>query len=126
MTKHIEVGELISGIPLKDMTRSEKLRHWAKLIRQCPHSLHLMHGLEFMSPTQLSTYSIKHLPPHTALGIAAADPVLQAQGLTAEINLSGAMRFFELTLHETHAFSCDCGGDISNIEQARRIENLAR
>lgn len=126
--KHVEIGELVSAVPVKiaPMTRSQKLTHWAGLIRQQAVPLHLMHGLEYLNPMQLVSYKVGQLPGPCALGVAASDPVLQAQGLTAATSLGDAMRFFELTLHETHAFSCDCGGHISNEEQARRIERLVR
>jgi hypothetical protein len=35
------------------------------------------------------------------------------------------MHFFELSQHELHEFSCDCGGVITNDEMAKRINTLA-
>jgi len=37
-----------------------------------------------------------------------------------------AMDFFELSQSDIHAFSCDCGGSISNAKMADRIEKIAR
>jgi hypothetical protein len=54
----------------------------------------------------------------TALGIAASDPLFQAQGLSASTSIADALRFLELTITQAHAFSCDCGGTISDDQQA--------
>lgn len=124
--KHVEIGELVSAIPLDPpkMTRAEKLHHWAELVRKADHRIGLMHAVEYMSRADLAHVQIGHVM-HTALGIAALDPKFQAEGLSTTTSLGDALRFFEVTQHQAHAFSCDCGGAISNAEQADRIARLA-
>lgn len=124
--KHVEIDELVRAFPIAvTMTRRQKLMHWAALIRQSTVPFRLLHGLEFVHPRDLERLTIREHAYHTALAIAASDPVFQAQGLSAEKTIADALRFFEVTQHQAHAFSCDCGGDISNDEQATRIERLA-
>jgi hypothetical protein len=77
-----------------------------------------------MSRAQLESASIGP-DGVTALGIAASDPVFRAQGLNTTTSIADALRFFELSISQAHAFSCDCGGAISNDQQADRIERLA-
>jgi hypothetical protein len=124
--KHVDIGALVSAVPIApaEMTRREKLKHWAALIRKSDRPIALYHALEYMSWAQLQRTRISDGGP-TALSIAASDPVFQAQGLNASTPLTDALRFFEMTITEAHAFSCDCGGAISNDQQADRIERLA-
>jgi len=61
----------------------------------------------------------------TAFTLAAADPVLQGQGLPAEPSFTQVLGFFEITRDQAHAFSCDCGGQITNAQQADRIAFLS-
>jgi hypothetical protein len=123
--KHIDIDQLLGAVPVvQRMTRREKLLHWAALIRRTKRDLGLYHALEYMSPWQRQDIVIG-TDNVTALGIAASDPVFQAQGLNATTSIEGALRFFDLTLTQAHAFSCDCGGAISNEQQAQRIERLA-
>lgn len=120
--KH-ETFELLNAIPLK-MTRQEKLQRWAKLVRETNSGLHLYNSLEYMSQAQLYAFTV--IADHrTAFSVAVADPEFKAQGLENH-TLGGVLKFFEISVHEAHAFSCDCGGSISNEQQARRIESLAR
>lgn len=121
--KHVEIAELLTAVPIQ-MTRREKLLRWAELVRKWDKPLHLFHGLEYMTPRELERYRIE-ASDLTALGIAASDPEFRAQGLTATPTIGDALRFFNVTQHEAHAFSCDCGGYIGNREQAARIEALA-
>lgn len=123
--KHIEINELVSAVPIPvSMTRRQKLAHWAVLIRRHDLPVGLYHALEYMSTWQRQAAKIGP-EKFTALGIAASDPVFQAQGLNAETSIQGALDFFELSLTQAHAFSCDCGGAISNEDQAQQIERLA-
>jgi hypothetical protein len=122
--KHVENAELISAVPIQ-MTRHQKLLRWAELVRKSPHRLQMFNGLEYMTPRQLEAYPVIQCGV-TALAVAASDPEFQAQGLRETSTIGETMRFFDLTLHEAHAFSCDCGGHIGNDEQARRIDSLAR
>lgn len=123
--KHIEIDELVRAVPIPvTMTRRQKLAHWAALVRMARAPVGLYHALEYMSQWQREESKIGR-DNITALGIAASDPVFQAQGLNAETSIEGALRFFELSMTQAHAFSCNCGGMISNEDQARRIERLA-
>jgi len=121
--KHVETVELLTAVPVK-MTREQKLMRWADLIRRYPGPLALFHGIEYMTPCDLEAVRITSAHPF-AISVAQADPEFQAQGLGKESTLGDALRFFEVTQHEAHAFSCDCGGAISNTDQANRIERLA-
>jgi len=121
--KHVEIAELVTAVPIQ-MTRREKLMRWADLIRKWDRPLHLFHGLEYMTPRELERHRIE-ASDVTALGIAASDPEFRAQGLNETPTVGDALRFFNLTLTEAHAFSCDCGGYITNQQQADRIEALA-
>ena len=105
------------------MTRRAKLMHWAALVRSAERQLGLYHALEYMTPWQRRETMIGR-DNCTALGLAASDPAFQAQGLNERSSIEDGLRFFDLTLTQTHAFSCDCGGAISNAEQATRIERL--
>jgi hypothetical protein len=62
----------------------------------------------------------------TAFAVAVKDPEFAAQGLGSPASMEKVLNFFEMDVHEAHVFSCDCGGNIENREQARRIEGLAR
>jgi RimJ/RimL family protein N-acetyltransferase len=68
--------------------------------------------------------TVKAIEHPTALGAAVRDPEFQKQGIGTTIH--DVMKFFGLTQQQLHEFSCDCGGAISNDQQARRIEGLAR
>jgi hypothetical protein len=120
--KHVEVSDLVSAVPIK-MARREKLLRWAELVRKTYNGLHLYHNLEYMTRGQLA--SIRPFDSGSALDVAVRNPEFQAQGLSRDSNIQEVLDFFELTQPQAHAFSCDCGGDISNEEQARRIERLA-
>lgn len=123
--KHIEVKELLYAVPVPPakMTRQEKLLRWAKLVREANSPLYLYSNLEYMTMSQLHAFTVV-AGHNTAFSVAIADPEFKAQGLENH-SLAGVLKFFELTTHEAHAFSCDCGGHIDNVTQARRIEALA-
>ena len=124
--KHVEISELVVSavIPVK-MTRKEKLLRWAQLVRQAHRELGLYSNLEHMTSHQLRNMMIQN-NGLTAFAIAVKDPEFAAQGLQSPSSLHDIITFFELSVYEAHVFSCDCGGYISNSEQARRIEGLAR
>jgi hypothetical protein len=109
--------------PPAAMTRMEKLLRWAQLVRQHDDHLGLYSNLECKSDHQLSMMMI-YDHGTTALTLAVKDPEFQAQGLASPSSVKEVLNFFELSLQEAHAFSCDCGGDISNEHQAERIERL--
>jgi hypothetical protein len=119
--KHVEVNDLVSAVPVQ-LTRSEKLLRWAELVRKHRHYLYLYHNLEYRTRAQLCHEYAIHT--NTAFDVAVKDPEFKAQGLKNDASVQDVLDFFELTVPQAHAFSCDCGGDIDNEEQARRIERL--
>lgn len=129
MNQIVDTATIVSAVPIP-MTRREKLMAWARLIRSAPGSLYLFHGLEHWRPYDLAVpfqyyFSRAGMPvPLSAFSIAAADATFREQGFKGE-SPAEVMQFFELTQAQLHEFSCDCGGHISNEEQARRIERLA-
>ena len=121
--KHVEIRELVTAVPIP-MTRREKFRHWANLVRAYPGGLALYHRLEYYRPSDLRDAAVS-ASDRSAFGLAANDPTFQREGLKAETNLIGIMSFFALTQSQLHEFSCDCGGCIGNDAMADRIEKLA-
>jgi hypothetical protein len=121
--KHVDVNELVTAIPVPapEMTRTEKLLRWAKIVRT-GYNLSLYHDLEHKSKEHLKTMTVTEHP--TALGSATRDPEFQKQGIGTTVH--DVMKFFDLTQKQLHEFSCDCGGAISNEQQAHRIERLAQ
>lgn len=106
------------------LSRKEKLHLWAAMIRNYQRRVDLFHNLEYqdqwwMDHTRLSAY------PSTALGIAATNPMFQSMGLSQSSSVGDALRFLEVSRDELHEFSCYCGGELYNDEQAARIERLA-
>jgi hypothetical protein len=122
--KHVDVSELVTAIPVPapEMTRTEKLLRWAKIIRSSTIHMNLYHNLEYMGTEHLKMLTV--IEHATAPGAATRDPEFKKQGIGS--TAYDVMKFFELTKQELHEFSCDCGGAISNEHQARRIEGLAR
>src|SRR5215471_5926778 len=121
MTKHMDVEALVAqAVPVaKVMSRSDKLHRWAELLRRSGEPrLILMHDLEHMNHDQLSRC---HGGMMSAFGIAAADPVFKDAGLKGDTP-ADAMKFFEISQHELHEFSCDCGGAIHTDDMANRID----
>lgn len=103
------------------MTRREKLMRFAEVVRSHrDRPFGLYHNLEGYHPEQLQSIGING----SAFEAAAADPILRDAGLTGQ-TVADAQRFFELSQHELHEFSCNCGGEITNEDMARRIEHVA-
>jgi hypothetical protein len=140
--KEVAPQELVSAVPLP-MTRKEKLLRWAELIRKTDGYLRLHHRLEHTSAEQRAVYWIygptaqpTGFHNHCAFAVAAADPVFQAQGLKGHVaagleqhgpmvSVGDVMNFMDLSLEDAHAFSCDCGGQITNADMATRIGAIA-
>lgn len=119
--QHVSAKDLVSAIPVQ-MTKKEKLLRWAELVREHRYNICLYSNLEYMTKSQRDTFMVT--PEHrTAFSVAIEDPTFKEQGLTSH-TLSNVLKFFDLSVAEAHAFSCDCGGTISNKEQAARIEYL--
>lgn len=111
--------------PLPALTRTEKLLRLAMAIRKSRTTCFIWSGLEHCSQAQLDELH----DPHSAFAAAARDPVLEKAGLkpdaSGNVTAGAAMRFFELSLQDTHEFSCDCGGRLSKSEMAMRVERIA-
>jgi hypothetical protein len=119
--KQLDIEKIASTVTL---TRKDKLLRWAKLIRERAFPVGIYNELEHWSPAMMAM-ELHQLPHASAFALAAKDPVFAAMGLGKHPSLNDAMKFFELTLDQVHAFSCDCGGHLTNEQQARRIECLA-
>jgi hypothetical protein len=124
--KHVSVVELLAPVAVQtEMTRQEKLLHWASIVRAYPGDLALYHNLEYLAPTALEGAQVVSID-RTAFGLAAGNSVFNRAGLPGRTTIAGIMRFFGLTQAQLHEFSCDCGGAIDNDEMASRIEHLAK
>lgn len=111
------------------LTRKEKLLRWAGLVRAQPQQMYLFHMLENWSREALHLPMQKFFGPTNVLvpnvfSLAAADPVFKATGLKAD-SVAASMEFFNLSQEDIHAFSCNCGGFITNHDMAGRIEKMA-
>jgi len=116
----------IEQVGAVQLTRKEKLLHWAGLVRQQPRRMQIFHLLEKWSSSTLACPVAHQAVGPNAFAVAFGDPVFQAAGLKAEGgSVQDAMNFFELTQDQLHEFSCNCGGEISNQDMADRITNLA-
>lgn len=126
--KHVDVQDITTtAAPVMiKMTRRERLRRWADLIRNirgCP--IYIYHRLEYETDQYLNDPRAVLTGDYpNAFTIALKDPVLQAEGLKGG-SIADVQKFMELTKEQLHEFSCDCGGHISNDEMARRIERIA-
>jgi len=121
MNKQLSTSELQElSVPLPVMSRTEKLTRWAKIIRESKTYLHIFDRLEYSSEADWNW--TRH--PGSAFTAAYNDPVLREAGLASD-TVGEAKRFFELSREDIHAFSCNCGGDISNEQMANRIEVIA-
>jgi hypothetical protein len=127
--------DLLTIVAIPKMTRREKLLRFAQIIRgtsppqksgmffkytSTAPRFTIFHHLEYMSDAQLDTMHHES----SAFAAAAADPVLREAGLVSD-TVGAAKRFFELSKDDLHAFSCDCGGAITNERMADRIEQIA-
>jgi hypothetical protein len=123
--KLVTEQDLVSAIPVKElgMTREQKLLHWASLIRNSVRRIHLYHNLEHMDIRRLADVVVSS-DFTSAFSIARENPVFQAEGLSPEANIPDVMKFMDLTFHELHEFSCDCGGMITKDMMVERIERL--
>jgi hypothetical protein len=114
-------------VGLVTMTRKERLNRWADLIRSSSHyRMIIFHNLEKWKASDLDMriYDV-YRGGNTAFAIAMSDKVFNIQGLPSDGSFKDVMDFFTLSQRELHAFSCDCGGEITNECMARTIVRLA-
>lgn len=119
MNVHLSAAQL-AEIQTITLTKRAKLFRLAGLIRQRVPTIFMFSNVEYMSDVdrRMATH------PYSAFALAAADDVLKDAGMAGD-SVAEGQRFFELTNDELHAFSCDCGGHISNEQMARRVEAIA-
>jgi hypothetical protein len=120
MHKPLSADQIATLNDPSPMTRADKLRRWAEIVRRHKTPLQLYSGLERIPPERLVDFRMVG----TAFMLAAQDPVLRAAGLRGD-SVADVMKFVPLSQMELHTFSCDCGGQISNADMADRIEALA-
>ena len=122
MNQQLTSAELASlPVALPVLTKREKLFRLAHLIRHCGYpSLYMFSNLEHRPDFDLPM--LQH--PTSAFTLAAQDGILKDAGLAGP-TVADAKKFFQLSTDELHAFSCDCGGALSNEQMARRVELLA-
>lgn len=114
-----QLADVVSAFPV--MTKKEKLLRFAQIIRAAKQPFVIFNGIEYLTLRELD----KIVDPRSAFAAAAADSVLRDAGMPATGTAGDAKRFFELTAYELHAFTCNCGGHISNEDMAKRVEWIA-
>jgi len=127
MNQLIDADALVAAVPIP-VTRADRLREWAKIVRACNRNVWLLSNLEHLTEPHISMpldaiYGANAVAG-SPFGLAANHPPFRVQGYTGS-TLRDAMSFFEVNQSQLHEFSCDCGGMLSNEEMARRIERLA-
>jgi hypothetical protein len=122
--RHVDAETLVNAVPIA-MTRREKLLKLAELVRHHDPELALFHGIEYMTSCDMRSIRPGRGLATSAFALAVKDPTFNAQGLSVESTMIDVVKFFELSRDELHEFSCDCGGYITNYNQAARIERLA-
>lgn len=120
--ERVNIDQLVAEA-LVPMTKKDKLQRWARLCREYGYALNLFNSLEYWNLRQLQ--EIKVCGTGTAMSLAADDSVFHAAGLPQDASVMDVIKFFELSQSQLHEFSCDCGGNLNNDEQARRIERIA-
>jgi hypothetical protein len=117
--QHLSQDQLMAMAQPIPMSRDGKLDRWASLIEKSSEPVFIFHRLEYKSRADLDHIA----DSHSAFALAGGDPVLKEAGLMSD-TVGEGMRFFELSKRDVHAFSCDCGGQISNHSMAGRIRRL--
>ena len=117
--QHLSQDQILAMATPIPMSRNDKLERWASLIGRSSEAIFIFHDLEYRSQHELDRLA----DPHSAFALAAGDQLLREAGLTGA-KVGEGMRFFELSKHDVHAFSCNCGGHISNSTMAKRIRKL--
>jgi len=107
----------------RDMSRKEKLGHWATLLERHRGPLKPLGGIEFLSVDKRRGLRGDNSP----LAVAYSDPVCRAHGLKSD-RLDDGMAFFELSDGEAHRLLCECyyGGRMSSKDLAGRLRYAAR
>jgi hypothetical protein len=126
MNRQLTQDEISQLAPPAVMTRYDKLMRFAEIVRKAHVTFFIFSNIEKKNDEiWRTTYH-----PCSAFHVALQDEVLRDAGLRADlpagnISIYGAAQFFELSRTDMHAFSCDCSGQISNVQMADRIEAIA-
>jgi hypothetical protein len=104
------------------MLRRRRLERLAELLAANPEPLQLFHGIEYVP--------LEDRPPlrqdGSPFAVALRDPLLRGQGLAGD-TIGDAMKFFDLSWHETHYLVCYChyGNGSVSAAVAGRVRQLA-
>lgn len=123
----VEFESFITSVPsTSQMTRREKLLRFAEVIRKSRTGMFAGRRFRMFSNLEYISDDVYEYMNHPDSPFAAAykDKLLREAGLESH-TVGAAKRFFELSRDDLHAFSCDCGGVLSNETMARRIEAIA-
>jgi hypothetical protein len=114
------VAEIGSDPPRVPMTRQQRLLRWAELLEQLKdRSLTALAGTEHQPPIPREIMR----SPGSALTVAAADPLLSAEGLKDD-TYGEAKRFFEVSDMQLHDIVCYC--HVGAIMPASRAAQMVR
>lgn len=106
----------------KPLTRVEKLERLAQILERTPNVL-MVHNLElWVGP---HAYLLDQQQPGlTPMGLAAADPEFKEGGLQGS-SVNQFNQFFETSVADLHAFSCNCGGQQTGTQMAAHVREIA-
>jgi len=116
------VAEVFDAPTVAEMSRDERLRRWADLLREHGGSVRPLFETEFV-PAALRR-SLRE--DGSAVTVAFADPVLRAAGLRGD-TYGAAQDFFDLSHDEMHWILCHCNGAAAESAGiiSRRIREVA-
>ena len=99
------VAEIVDAPTIAEMSRAERLRRWADLLREHGGSVRPLFETEFVPVVQRRALR----EDGSAVTVAFADPVLRAAGLRGD-TYGDARDFFGLSHDEMHWILCHCNG----------------
>jgi hypothetical protein len=116
------VAEIVDAPTIAEMSRAERLRRWADLLREHGGGVRPLFETEFVPAVQRRALR----EDGSAVTVAFADPVLRAAGLHGD-TYGAAQDFFELSHDEMHWVLCHCNGAAAESAGiiSRRIEDVA-
>ena len=116
------VAEIVDVPKIAEMSRAERLRRWADLLREHGGGVRPLFETEFV-PAALRRALRED---GSAVTVAFADPVLRAAGLRGD-TYGDAQDFFGLSHDEMHWILCHCNGAAAESPAviSRRIEDVA-
>jgi hypothetical protein len=116
------VAEIVDAPTITQMSRAERLRRWADLLREHGGGVRPLFETEFVAAALRRGLRENG----SALTVAFADPVLRAAGLRGD-TYGAVQDFFELSHDEMHWILCHCNGAAAESAGiiSRRIEDVA-